>query len=68
MLDFKAARDLLELPGGALGLALGAEHRREQLNNPSPSGTEDGSINANYVAARGDAHVSALFAELAAPV
>jgi iron complex outermembrane recepter protein len=68
MLDLRAARELLELPGGTLGLALGAEHRREALDNPSLSGTEDGSINANYAAARGATRVSALYAELAAPV
>ncbi|HEU5436403.1 MAG TPA: TonB-dependent receptor, partial [Telluria sp.] len=68
VIDFKASRELMELPGGALGLAVGGEHRREKLDNPSLSGTENGSINASYVAAKGDQKVSAVFVELAAPV
>jgi iron complex outermembrane receptor protein len=58
----------MQLPGGALGMAFGAEHRREKLDNPSLSGSEDGSINSNYVAAKGDNNVSAVFVEVAAPV
>ena len=68
IVDFKASRELMQLPGGALGLAVGAEHRREKLDNPSLSGTEDGSINASYVAAKGDQNISAVFLEVAAPV
>jgi iron complex outermembrane receptor protein len=68
IVDFKASRELMQLPGGALGLAFGAEHRREKLDNPSLSGTRDGSINASYVAAKGDQNISAVFLEVAAPV
>ena len=68
MVDFKASRELFQLPGGAMGLAVGAEHRRDKLDNPSLSGTSDGSINSSYVAARGDTNVSAVFVEIAAPV
>lgn len=68
MVDFKASRELFQLPGGAMGLAVGAEHRRDKLDNPSLSGTSDGSINASYVAAKGDTNVSAVFVEVAAPV
>ncbi|MGJ7914910.1 TonB-dependent receptor [Massilia sp. LXY-6] len=68
IVDFKASRELMQLPGGALGLAFGAEHRREKLDNPSLSGTADGSINASYVAAKGDQNISAVFLEVAAPV
>ncbi|MBA4094598.1 MAG: TonB-dependent receptor, partial [Candidatus Accumulibacter sp.] len=68
ILDFKASRELMQLPGGALGVAFGAEYRREKLDNPSLSGTENGSINANYVAAAGDQDIKAVFVEVAAPV
>jgi iron complex outermembrane receptor protein len=68
IVDFKASRELMQLPGGMLGVAFGAEHRREKLSNPSLSGSENGSINASYVAANGDSSVSALFVEVAAPV
>jgi iron complex outermembrane receptor protein len=67
--DFKASRELpFSLPGGNPGLAIGAEHRREKVNNPSLSGSEDGSINSSYVAAFGDSKVSAIYAEVLAPV
>ncbi|MES3022902.1 MAG: TonB-dependent receptor [Pseudomonadota bacterium] len=68
MIDVKASRELMQLPGGAMGLAIGAEHRRESLDNPSLSGTQLGEINASYVAAKGDEKVSAVFLEVNAPV
>ena len=68
IIDFKASRELFELPGGNLGLAIGGEHRREKLSNPSLSGTEDGTINSSYTAAFGESKVSALYLEALAPV
>ncbi len=68
LIDFKASREMMQLPGGALGLAVGGEYRRDKLSNPSLSGTDNGSINSNYTAAFGDQNVSAVFAEIAAPV
>lgn len=66
--DFKATRELMQLDGGALALAVGAEHRREFLDAPSLSGTENGSVNSSYVAAKGTNTVNAVYAELLAPV
>lgn len=68
IVDFKASRELMQLPGGALGIAVGAEYRKEKLDNPSLSGSEDGSINSSYVAAKGDENIGAVFVEVAAPV
>ena len=68
IIDFKATRELMQLPGGAMGLAVGAEHRRDKLDNPSLSGTETGQINSSYVAAKGDSKVSAVYLEVLAPV
>jgi iron complex outermembrane receptor protein len=68
VVDFKASRELLQLPGGALGLAVGAEYRRLKLDNPSLSGSEDGTINSSYVAAKGTDDVKAVFVEVAAPI
>jgi iron complex outermembrane receptor protein len=68
VIDFKASRELWALPGGNMGLAVGAEHRQEKLSNPSLKGSEDGSINSSYVAAFGDTKVSAIYAEILAPV
>jgi iron complex outermembrane receptor protein len=68
VVDFKASRELLQLPGGALGLAVGTEYRRLKLDNPSLDGTQDGTINSSYVAAKGTDDVKAVFVEIAAPV
>ena len=68
VIDLKASRELFALPGGMMGLAVGAEHRREKLDNPSLDGTLDGSVNSSYVAAKGDSKVSAVFVEVLAPV
>ncbi|MEO3711773.1 TonB-dependent receptor [Roseateles flavus] len=68
MIDIKGSRELMNLPGGALSLAVGGEYRRESLDAPSLSGTEDGSVNASYVAAKGSNTVKAVYAELLAPV
>jgi len=69
VVDFKATRELpIALPGGNIGLALGAEHRREKVTNPSLAGSENGSINSSYVAAFGDSKVSAVYAEILAPL
>ena len=67
--DFKATRDLMQLPGGPLGIALGAEYRREELNNPGMPFTFEGDIiGLGYSAASGSRNVTAAFAELNAPV
>jgi iron complex outermembrane receptor protein len=68
IVDFKASRELMQLPGGALGVAVGAEYRKEKLDNPSLAGSENGSINSSYVAAKGDENIGAVFVEVAAPV
>jgi iron complex outermembrane receptor protein len=68
VVDFKASRELFQLPGGAMGLAVGTEYRRLKLDNPSLDGTIDGSINSSYVAAKGTDDVKAVFVEIAAPV
>ena len=68
MIDVKASRELMQLPGGMLALAVGGEYRKEKLDNPSLSGTETGLANISYVAAKGDQSISAVYAELLAPV
>lgn len=66
--DFKASRELMDMPGGPLGLAIGFEYRKESLDAPSLSGTENGSVNSSYVAAKGGSTVSAAYVEFVAPV
>ena len=68
-IDAKVSRDLMELPGGPLGLALGGEMRWEAANSPAVPGTETGSIvglgYSQYAATR---KISALYGEVNAPV
>ncbi len=68
VIDAKASRELLSLPGGTMGLALGAEFRKLSFKAPSLSGTEDGSVMASYNGFFGDQKVWAAYGELAAPI
>jgi len=68
VIDVKASRELTNLPGGPMGLALGAEYRKLDLKAPSLSGTEDGSVMASYNGFFGDQKVWAAYGEVAAPV
>ena len=69
LLDFKAARSLLRLAGGPLGLSLGAEYRRETLDAPPMPYTYVGDIVGwSYYAYRGEEKVAAMFAEVDAPI
>jgi len=68
-LDFKASRELFKLPGGMMGLALGAEYRKEETNSQSTPYTDINDIvGLGYSASQGSRNVKALYAELAAPV
>ncbi|MES2106074.1 MAG: TonB-dependent receptor [Pseudomonadota bacterium] len=67
--DFKATRELFQLPGGASGIAVGAEFRREEVNSEATPFTNINDIpGLGYAAAQGKRNVSALYAELALPV
>lgn len=67
--DFKATRELFQLPGGMMGLALGAEYRKEETNSQSTPYTDINDIvGLGYSASQGSRNVKALYAELAAPV
>jgi iron complex outermembrane recepter protein len=67
--DAKATREFMKLAGGPLALAVGAEWRREEIDAPPTPGTERGDIiGLGYSAATGTRDVSAVYAELNAPV
>jgi iron complex outermembrane receptor protein len=69
LVDFKANRPLLALPGGSLGLSVGAEYRRETLDAPPPPYTATGDIIGwSYYAYRGEEKVASIFAEMDAPL
>jgi iron complex outermembrane receptor protein len=67
--DFKANRELMNLAGGPLGVAVGAEYRREKSDTPPVPGTDTGSIvGLGYSAYSDSRNVYAVFGELNAPV
>ena len=69
LIDFKASRELAQLAGGPLGIALGAEYRKESISLAPTSGTDRGNIiGLGYSAYDGERNVTAVYAELVAPV
>ena len=67
--DVKATRELMTLPGGPLGVAVGAEVRRESISLTPVAGTERGNIiGLGYSAYAGGRTVAAGYAEFLAPV
>lgn len=68
-LDFKASRELGKLEGGPIGLALGAEIRRESIVLEPTSGTDRGNIiGLGYSAYDGARTVMAAYGEALFPV
>ncbi|MEZ0469089.1 TonB-dependent receptor [Luteimonas salinilitoris] len=67
--DIKASRSLMDLPGGALGLAVGAEWRRQTaMLTPVTFTDQSEIIGLGYSAYDGDETVTAAYVELLAPV
>ena len=67
--DFKASRELMNLPGGALGVALGAEARWEAANTPAVPFTDTAEIvGLGFSAFSAKRRVTALYGEVVAPV
>jgi iron complex outermembrane receptor protein len=67
--DFKASRDLMKLEGGQMAIALGAEFRREELDNPGENEVFLGQImGLGYSSAHASRNVTAVYGELFAPV
>lgn len=67
--DFKASRELMQLPAGALAIAVGAEYRKEKTDSQATPYTDINDIaGLGYSASKGDRDVTALYTELAVPV
>ena len=67
--DFKATRELFNLPGGAFGLALGTEVRHEQNSLTPTTGTDIGqTLGLGYSAYSLNRNIEAAYAEIDAPV
>jgi iron complex outermembrane receptor protein len=68
-LDFKASKELMALPGGAMQVAMGAEVRQEKLSSPPTPYTSTGDIvGLGYSTFNQSRSVTAAYAELVAPV
>ena len=68
VIDARASRELMNLEGGAMALALGTEFRKLDFKAPSLSGTQDGSVFASYNGFFGEEKVWAAYGELLVPV
>ena len=69
LVDFKASRSLMDLSGGALGLAVGAEYRRQKTELTPQTYTDIGDIiGLGYSAYKGTEEIAVAYAELLAPV
>jgi iron complex outermembrane receptor protein len=67
-LSMRASRDVMQLGGGPLGVAVGLDFRYKSLNAPNPSEVRDGSMALPSAFAFGDEHVTSAYVEAVAPV
>jgi len=69
MADASISGSLFELPGGPMGLAVGAEWRKEKTNNPPEPFTDIGDIiGLGYSTFKSDRDIYASYVELNAPI
>ncbi|WP_226470066.1 TonB-dependent receptor [Luteimonas panaciterrae] len=69
LVDFKLSRALMDLRGGQLGIAMGAEWRRQTATrNPTPYTDVGDIVGLGYSAFSGSQTVTAAYVELNAPV
>ncbi len=67
--DTRASTEIGSLPGGAIGLAVGAEYRSEKLNDrPDPNAVAGDILGQGITATDGSRHNLAIFTELALPL
>lgn len=67
--DVKVSRELMALPGGAMGVAAGVEYRKEKTDSPPTPYTYNGDIiGLGYSGFSSSRNVTAVYAELNAPV
>jgi len=67
-LSLRASRDLMQLDGGALGVAAGFDHRYKSLTAPNPAEVRNGSMALPSAFAIGAEHVTSAYVEAVAPV
>lgn len=68
-IDFKATREFGQLAGGKIGVAVGAELRKEGVELTPTTGTERGNIiGLGYSAYKGDRNVAGFYGEALLPI
>jgi iron complex outermembrane recepter protein len=70
-LDAKMSRELFQLPGGPLAIAIGGEHRREKYGDQPAAVLGSGDIiggGGTQLPVNGDRKVTALFTEVSVPI
>jgi iron complex outermembrane receptor protein len=68
-IDLRGSRELMKLPAGALGLAIGTEFRRESFKSTPDPLTASGAISMlGASSSDGSRNVSAFYAELSVPI
>lgn len=68
-IDAKATRELMQLPGGPLSLAIGGDYRRDSFNSYVSDNVANGEVvGYGSINVDGSRNVSAAFAELNAPL
>lgn len=68
-IDLRVSRELFDLPGGPLGLAMGAEYRSQSMSLTPTTFTETADIvGLGYSAYEGKNNVAAIYAEVLAPI
>ncbi len=68
-IDFTATTDIFELPAGSVGLALGAEYRKEAVEDTPDKLSEEGQIiGSGGTSSEGDRHLTSLYAEASVPI
>jgi iron complex outermembrane recepter protein len=66
--EVDASRSLFTLPGGDMGIAVGAQYITRKLNSPAPELIAEGIVAGNNAFVLGTQTDAAAFAELSAPV
>ncbi|MCH7343462.1 TonB-dependent receptor [Pelomonas sp. CA6] len=68
-IDLRGSRELWQLPGGRLGVSLGAEYRREKVDSVPDTLLSSGAISLwNVQGVAGSRRVGAVYAEAVAPL
>ncbi len=67
--DARASRELMQLPAGPLGIAVGAEHRKESIvDTPDALSAQFLIVGSGGTSSKGDRSLTSAYAELSVPV